>query len=261
MRNILDKIVAHKRKEVAEWKAQVSIKTLEAAETFSRTCFSLQESIKNPEKSGIIAEFKRKSPSKDVINDTATVEEVTEAYTENGASGLSVLTDNYFFAGNTEDLEIARTLNAIPILRKDFVIDEYQIIEAKSIGADVILLIAECLSKEEIKRFTHVAKTLGLEVLLEMHSEEQLDKIGAENDMIGINNRDLTTFTVDIDRSIELSRQLPEEALRIAESGIHDPKVILKMKAAGFDGFLMGEHFMKEKKPGEALKRFIDLLK
>src|SRR5699024_5523586 len=193
------------------WKAQVPTKNLETAETFSRRCFSLKESIRNSEKTGIIAEFKRKSPSKDIINGRAKVEEVTEGYTENGASGLSVLTDNYFFAGSSEDLKIARTVNAIPILRKDFVIDEYQIIEAKAMGADVILLIAECLSKEEIARFTRFAKELGLEVLLEMHSDKQLEKISIENDIIGINNRDLTNFTVDIGRSIALSNQLPEK--------------------------------------------------
>lgn len=243
-----------------EWKTQISINQLEAAETFSRECFSLKDSIKNPTKTGIIAEFKRKSPSKDIINDTAKVEEVTEGYTENGASGLSVLTDNYFFAGSSEDLKIARTVNAIPILRKDFVIDEYQIIEAKAIGADVILLIAECLTKKEVTDFTRLAKNLGLDVLLEMHSDKQLEKISVDNDIVGINNRDLTTFKVDIDRSIALSHQLPEDVVRIAESGINDVEVIRKMKKAGFDGFLMGEYFMKHANPGKAFKEFVSLL-
>ena len=256
MSTILDTIIAHKKTEVEKRKKEISIRQLEKEKLFQRNCYSLRNSILNPQKSGIIAEFKRKSPSRDVINNTADVTTVTKAYTDNGASGLSVLTDTHFFAGTSEDLLQARAANQIPILRKDFIIDDYQIVEAKAIGADVILLIAECLTKEDIKTLTHFAKNLGLEVLLELHSAEQLDKIGAENDIVGINNRDLKTFTVNIDRSIELAHQLPQSTIKIAESGIDNPETVIKMKKAGFQGFLMGEHFMKNDDPGAAFRKF-----
>lgn len=260
MSTILDKIVAYKRNEISQRKAAAPVKVLERSPLFNRSCFSLETSVKDPNKTGIIAEFKRKSPSKDVINDSVSVEEVTKAYTENGASGLSVLTDMHFFGGSSEDLQKARNTNTAPILRKDFIIDEYQIIEAKSIGADVILLITECLSASEIKSFTQTAKNLGMEVLLEMHSEKQLEKVGEGNTLVGINNRDLKTFKVDIDRSIELSHKLPENTVKIAESGISNPEVVLKMRKAGFDGFLMGEHFMKAPHPGKAFRKFAEQL-
>lgn len=257
MSTILDKIIAHKRKEVEKLKTEIPVKDLERQDEFSRTCFSLKENIRNTQKTGVIAEFKRKSPSKDDINLEASVQEVTQSYTQNGASGLSVLTDQDFFGGRNEDLKTARRHNTIPILRKDFIVDDYQIFEAKAIGADVILLITECLNKSEITKFTERAESLGMEVLLEMHSEKQLDKIGSENTIVGINNRDLTTFKVDIDRSIALSDKLPKTMVRIAESGINNAEVIKKMRAAGFDGFLMGEHFMKNDNPGRAFKEFV----
>lgn len=256
MSTILDKIVLHKQKEVLAKKERTSIAKLEKQPAFTKECSSLRDAVLNPQKTGIIAEFKRKSPSKDIINDKAKVDQVTQAYTQNGASGLSVLTDHHFFGGSPEDLQATRKVNAIPILRKDFIIDEYQIIETKAMGADVLLLIAECLTRQTIKSFTQLAQSLGLEVLLELHAPSQLDKIGADNSIIGINNRDLTTFKVDIDRSIELAHQLPKDALKIAESGINDPRVVLKMKKAGFHGFLMGEHFMKEQDPGNAFRKF-----
>lgn len=257
MKNILDRIVAHKRQEVEKRKSRVSVGKLQESAYFSRSCHSLIKSLKSQEKSGVIAEFKRKSPSKDVINRTAKVEEVTAAYTQYGASGLSVLTDEYFFGGSDLDLQTARKTNKIPILRKDFIIDEYQILEAKAIGADVILLIAECLSAKEVDHFNQFAENLGLEVLLEMHSEQQLDKISSHSRMVGINNRDLTTFQVDIDRSIQLANQLPESLVKIAESGINDPQTLIKMRESGFTGFLMGEHFMKQEHPGEAFRKFV----
>ncbi|MGH2644168.1 MAG: indole-3-glycerol phosphate synthase TrpC, partial [Chitinophagaceae bacterium] len=209
MDNILETIVNYKKQEVASRKEKIPVKKLESSSGFSHPCFSLGESLTDENKTGIITEFKRCSPSKGMINENAKVEVVTKDYTDYGASGLSVLTDENFFKGENEDLIKARA-NQIPILRKEFIIDEYQVIEAKSIGADVILLIAECLEKQEIKRFSKLAKKLGMEVLLEMHSELQLDKISAEVTLIGINNRDLKTFKVDIDRSIQLSEKLPE---------------------------------------------------
>lgn len=261
MSTILDKIIAHKKEEVARTKTQTPVQVLEKSAYFERSCHSLKSFVRNPDKTGIIAEFKRKSPSKDVINDQAEVVSVTQDYTQNGASALSVLTDTSFFGGTDEDLKKARAHNRIPILRKDFIIDEYQIIEAKAIGADVILLICECLNKQEIKYLTRFAHKLGLEVLLEMHTEEQLDKVSSENKIIGINNRNLKTFEVNIDRSIALADKLPETTLKIAESGISDPRVVRKMKKAGFDGFLMGEHFMKQANPGEAFRKFAEQIK
>ncbi len=254
--NILEKIVAHKKLEVAKRKKRVSLKELERRSFFSRNCISLKESIKDRNKTGIIAEFKRRSPSKGIINDKVLPAEVAGGYAENGASGVSVLTDSLFFGGSNADLEEIRKIVQIPVLRKEFIIDAYQIIEAKAIGADVVLLISECLSKKEIKELAQRAASLGMEILLEMHSEEQLDKIVPPITLVGINNRDLATFKVNIDRSITLSRKLPDEMIKIAESGINDPAVIHKMKKAGFDGFLMGECFMKEANPAAAFRNF-----
>lgn len=257
MSNILDTIVAHKRKEVADRKDRTAVKALEARPTFSRTCFSLKESLGNHTKTGIIAEFKRKSPSKGVINNQSAVADVTKKYAAYGASGLSVLTDQHFFGGSDSDVEEARIVNDIPILRKEFIIDDYQVIEAKAIGADVVLLIAECLLKESVARLAALARSLGMEVLLEMHSKEQLDKVAPDVTLVGINNRDLTTFKVDIDRSIRLASLLPDDMPKIAESGISHPATIRKMSEAGFDGFLIGERFMKAEDPGEAFGNFI----
>lgn len=257
MKTILDQIITHKRKELKETKSKISVKDFEKSAYFERQCYPLSEALTNPKKTGIIAEFKRQSPSKGLINDQAKVAEVTAAYEQYGASGLSVLTNTEFFKGFPEDINKAREVK-IPILRKEFIIDEFQILEAKALGADVILLIAECLTSEEVKGFTKFAQSIGLEVLLELHSSRQLDKISEFNNLIGINNRDLTTFQVDIDRSIALSHLLPSESLKIAESGISNPQIIAKMQKAGFDGFLMGEHFMKEDDPGKAFKHFVE---
>jgi indole-3-glycerol phosphate synthase len=215
---------------------------------------SLTESLLT--RSGIIAEFKRRSPSRGVINDRVSVEDVTKAYAAAGASCLSVLTDEEFFGGTSDDLRAAR-VNSIPVLRKDFMVDEYQIVEAKAIGADVILLIAACLSPAEVRRLAKSARSLGLEVLLEIHSEEELGHICEETPVVGVNNRDLKTFTVDIERSIRLSRRIPAGKLLVAESGINDTATILHMKNAGFRGFLVGEHFMKEEDPGAAFAAFV----
>lgn len=260
MSNILDTIVAFKRKEVADRKEQCPVQELEARTAFSRGCFSLKESLSDKTKTGIIAEFKRKSPSKGLINNQSAVTDVTKKYVAYGASGLSVLTDQHFFGGRDSDVEAARAVNDIPILRKEFIIDDYQLIEAKAIGADVILLIAECLSKQEVARLASLARSLGMEVLLEMHSKGQLDKVAPHVSLIGINNRDLTTFKVNIDRSIELAALLPEDMPKIAESGISRPETIRRMRDAGFTGFLVGERFMKEEDPGEAFGKFVEQL-
>jgi indole-3-glycerol phosphate synthase len=258
--NILAKIIEHKRSEVERRKLAVPRNTLESSVFFSREPLSLRNHLIDPQKTGIIAEFKRRSPSKGVINDRADVVEVTRAYALAGASCLSVLTDGHFFGGSGEDLEKAR-VNEIPILRKDFMIEPYQVVEAKSMGADVILLIAACLSPAEVKNLALFAKSLGMEVLLEIHNEEELDHICDETELVGVNNRDLKTFSVDVERSIQLSKKIPSGKILIAESGISEVQTILQLKNAGFSGFLIGENFMKEKDPGAAFSAFAGQLK
>ena len=258
--NILEKIIEYKRSEVAKRKAELSIAELERSNFFSRPVFSLKDFLLDKSKTGIIAEFKRRSPSKGIINDSADVESVTKAFAENGASALSVLTDKEFFGGSNDDLIKAR-INNIPILRKDFMIDEYQITEARSIGADVILLIAACLTLADVKRLASFAKSLGLEVLLELHDEDELGHICDETEIIGINNRNLKTFEVDIERSLRMAEQIPAGKIKVAESGISSVENIRLFKKHGFNGFLIGENFMKEKDPGEAFKKFVSGLK
>ncbi|MEM9548187.1 MAG: indole-3-glycerol phosphate synthase TrpC [Bacteroidota bacterium] len=255
--NILDKIVAHKRKEVQERKELYPTPLLEKSTFFKGKTVSLSHYIRREDKSGIIAEFKRRSPSKPSINPYANVEEVSMSYMQAGASALSVLTDNHFFGGKSEDLTIARKYNFCPILRKDFIIDEYQVIEARSIGADAILLIAEILTKEQVKQLSSLAHSLGLEVLLELHSAKQLEKYDDAIQLIGVNNRDLDTFTTDVNFSKRLFDQLPTDTTKVSESGIHDAKVVNELKTIGYDGFLIGERFMINANPGEACKAFI----
>jgi len=255
--DILEKIVAHKISEVEKQKTLVTVKMLEEIPTFHRTPFSLKKQLLKENSSGIIAEFKRKSPSKGIINDQVTAPEVTQGYQNAGASGVSILTDYHFFGGNSEDLKSSRQILDIPILRKEFIIDEYQIIEAKALGADVILLIAECLEEKQIKHFTKLARSLDMEVLLELHSAEQLAKITEWPDMIGVNNRNLATFQVSIENSLLLAEHLPEHVIKISESGLSNPQSIQELKKAGFKGFLIGENFMAQPKPGLACAEFI----
>ena len=258
--NILDKIIEQKKIEVAKAKELISVEQLKQNKLFDRRSISLKEFLLDKTKTGIIAEFKRRSPSKGIINDTADVAAVTKAYTLNGAGCLSILTDEHFFGGSNQDLITAR-INDIPILRKDFIIDEYQLVEAKAIGADVILLIAACLSVNRLKELASFAGQLQLEVLLEIHNEEELGHICDEVNFVGVNNRDLKTFAVDIDRCIALGKQIPANIIKIAESGIDNINTINIFKEAGFKGFLMGERFMREKDPGEAFKQFVQQLK
>ncbi|MBW7839199.1 MAG: indole-3-glycerol phosphate synthase TrpC [Chitinophagaceae bacterium] len=253
--NILEEIVAHKRKEVAAQKSLVPVADLMKKAAFTDECYPFASFIRDPMRSSIIAEFKRKSPSKGWINQEARVGMVTRGYTSFGAAALSVLTDQHFFGGSLDDLEIARE-NQIPILRKDFIVDDYQLLEAKAYGADVILLIAACLDKQEVKDLSHTAKNLGLNVLLEIHSEAELETICDSIDVIGINNRNLKTFQVDIENSMRLASQLPDKC-KISESGIDTPETLKTLRAAGFEGFLMGERFMKEKFPAVAFKNFL----
>ena len=258
--NILEEIIEYKREEVKSRKSKVKTADLEKRELFSRTVLPLKNFLLDKSKTGIIAEFKRRSPSKGVINPDIDVLEVTKGYTEHGASCLSVLTDVHFFGGSDEDLIKAR-INEVPILRKDFVIDEYQLLEAKSIGADVILLIAACLTVAEVKRLANFAKNLGLEVLLELHAEEELEHICDYTDVIGINNRNLKTFDVDIERSLRMAERIPFPKFKIAESGISSVNDILLFKQHGFQGFLIGENFMKVTNPTIAFAEFVKQLK
>jgi indole-3-glycerol phosphate synthase len=255
---ILEEIKQHKIKEVLTRKEITPAKLLEQSPYFSSSCFSMKEFISDQSKNGIIAEFKRKSPSKGEINQNANVQEVTQGYIQAGASALSVLTDELFFGAKSDDLHTARKFNHCPILRKDFVIDEYQIIEAKSIGADVILLIAKMLSPKEITRLSDFAKKIGLEVFIEFHNEiEILENENASADLVGINNRNLNSFKVDIENSIRLANILPENVLKIAESGIDSAQTILKLRENGFDGFLIGEYFMRHSAPSDKCKELI----
>lgn len=257
---ILDEIIAYKRKEVASCKELVRISELERRTHFQRTAYSLKQFVLDSERTGIIAEFKRKSPSKGIINDAVEVDEVTQAYAAGGASGLSVLTDFNYFGGTLQDLELARQVNKIPVLRKEFIVDEYQLIEAKAFGADAILLIAAVLDADEIKNLYNLARNLGLEVLLEIHAKEELEKINGHADLIGINNRNLKTFEVDIENSITLAGMLPKEMPKVAESGISNIQTIKSLKEKGFDGFLIGENFMKTPNPGAAFNAFVKQL-
>lgn len=258
--NILDTIIAKKRFEVEERKKTISVMQLESAVFFKRPVLSLKKFLLDENKTGIIAEFKRKSPSKGWINANADVQFVTAAYANGGASGLSVLTDNEFFGGSMEDLQKARA-NALPILRKDFMIEEYQLIEAKSIGADVVLLIAANLTTSQVKQLAATAKNLGLEVLLEIHNEEELDHICEQVDIVGVNNRNLKTFEVSIKTSIDLSARIPGDKLKISESGISNVENILELKRHGYKGFLIGENFMKAPDPSAAFTAFVKQLK
>jgi len=259
--NILDKIVLRKREEIEQAKKLVSIKELEQGTYYNRTPYSLKEFMLNPARTGIIAEFKRRSPSKGVINDHSTVIEVTNAYAAAGVSAISVLTDMDFFGGHPNDLLEARAANTVPLLRKDFMIDEYQIVEAKALGADIILLIAAILTPEEIVAFSKLAKSLGLSVLLEVHNLEELQRsITADIDAIGVNNRNLADFSVNIQTSFDLSLSIPDGFLKVSESAISDVGTINRLKAAGFNGFLIGENFMKTADPGAAIRQFTEEL-
>jgi indole-3-glycerol phosphate synthase len=256
--NILDQIVLRKKEEVIQAKAKTSVAELEAKKDFSRLTHSFPNFLLDPGRTGIIAEFKRKSPSKGVINGTATVEEVTAGYAAAGASALSILTDIDFFGGHSRDLQAGRAVNEIPILRKDFMVDEYQILEAKAMGADIILLIAAILSPAQIRSFATLAKSLGLNVLLEVHNLEELERsIDPNVDAIGVNNRNLADFTVNIQTSFDLVNKIPSDFLKISESAISNPLTILELKKAGFNGFLIGENFMKTDAPAEAMKQFV----
>ena len=258
--NILDKIIVDKRREVILKKSIIPVSQLEASIFFSKKTVSLSENLKNST-TGIIAEHKRRSPSKAEINYSFTVEEVVKGYESAGACGISVLTDGKYFGGSLDDLLLARAAVAIPLLRKEFIVDEYQILEAKAYGADLILLIAAVLTRKEIKSLSEFAKALGLEVLLEVHNQEELEKsIMPTLDIIGVNNRNLKTFEVSLDYSKQLASQIPAEFVKISESGISSIGAINELKPFGYQGFLIGENFMKTENAGKAAAEFITKL-
>ena len=259
--NILETIIAHKKIEVEQRKKEVSITDLQRGPFYKGEIYSLKAALLDKSTTGIIAEFKRKSPSKGIINAEASIEEVSQGYTTNGAAGISVLTDEEFFGGALGDLQKAAIINKIPLLRKDFMIDEYQLHEAKAYGASVILLIAACLTVEEVKTLATAAKNLGLEVLLEIHNEQELEHISDEVDLVGVNNRNLKTFEVSLDQSAQLSNLIPSGKIKIAESGIQKVEDIQYLKGYGYKGFLIGENFMKHPNPAETFKIFVEELK
>lgn len=259
---ILDRIIEKKKIEVAEAKKNISEEDLQKRALFSRRCYSLKDYILDSQKTGIIAEFKRASPSKGLINGVADVKAVVSGYEKAGASAVSVLTDEPFFQGSLEDLTAAREILTIPLLRKDFIIDRYQITEAKAYGADIILLIAAYLTPQEIIDLSLYAKSLGLSVLLEVHNLEELENNIIDSiDAIGVNNRNLKDFSVSLDHSLTLIHKIPSAYIKVSESGISDPQTIRELKKEGFQAFLIGENFMKTTNPNRAILEFVKELK
>ncbi|MDT8415401.1 MAG: indole-3-glycerol phosphate synthase TrpC [Flavobacteriaceae bacterium] len=258
--NILDKIIADKNREIMLKKSVIPVAQLERSVLFERTVLSLCENLKE-KPFDIIAEHKRRSPSKAVINQNFSVEEVVKGYEKAGAAAISVLTDGKYFGGSLDDLILARASVNIPLLRKEFIVDEYQILEAKAHGADLILLIAAVLTRAEIKQLSEFSKSLGLEVLLEVHNREELQKaVMPCLDLIGVNNRNLKTFEVSIDTSKQLAADIPDDFIKVSESGISQPASIKELIPFGFKGFLIGENFMKTDNPGGAAKEFINCI-
>ncbi len=259
--SVLEKIVRNKRVEIEATKRNTPAALLEKSQYFQRKTVSLERSLLDREKHGIIAEFKRQSPSRGVINNGVTPENVCGRYLSSGASAVSVLTNGQFFGGSNEDLARARKLCNGPILRKEFIIDEYQVLESKSIGADAILLIADILTGVEMKRLSALAGSLNMEVLFEIHDKHGIEKLPPGSRLIGINSRNLGNFSIDMNILRRTISMLPPGSIKIAESGIHSAETVSGLKNMGFTGFLIGELFMKEKDPGEACSKFINDLK
>lgn len=259
MTDILEKIIAHKRIEIEQQKAFINKKKLASSYHTTRPHASMRASLATSPL-GIIAEFKRRSPSKGWIKENAQISDIPPAYQAAGASALSILTDMEFFGGSLTDIQIARSLIQLPILRKDFIIDKFQIYQAHMAGADAILLIAAALKREQCKALAAKAHELGMEVLLEIHNEPELDYIDQHIDMVGVNNRNLGTFHTDVKNSFRLAKKLPSDILWVSESGISHPDTVRQLREAGFRGFLIGEHFMKSTDAGEALRDFVNRL-
>lgn len=263
MKDILDDIMEYKKIEVEQQKLN-----LPPAELYSRVEQMKADASLRPRRSmsralvssdtGIIAEFKRRSPSKGWINESASLERIAGGYALNGASALSVLTDEKYFGGNLDFLRTVASMVDVPVLRKDFIIDEYQLFQAYEAGADAVLLIASCLSRESCIALASKAHELGMEVLLEIHSADELGHLDCGADMVGVNNRNLGTFHTDVNNSFALAELLPKDSVLVSESGISDPKTICRLQDAGYSGFLIGETFMKTADPAESLLRFVD---
>jgi len=260
MKNILSEIIENKKKEVEERKSLCPVKLLEKSIFFNTQPVSLKKYLLRKDKSGIIAEFKTKSPSKGEINPYAQIEKISVDYMKAGASALSVLTDNVFFGGSFKNLTTARKYNYCPILQKDFFIDEYQIIEAKSIGADAILLIASVLSKSKLQSMSQLAFSLGMEVLFEVSKADEIQKLNTWVEIVGVNNRDLNSFKTDSEKSELMATELPDNLVKVSESGISSVESVQRLKSVGYSGFLVGESFMKTNNPGKACKYLIDEL-
>lgn len=255
--NILDEIIAYKKTEVKGRRDEVPFRKLEQSDFFGRDVLRLTDFLTDEAKTSIIAEFKKRSPSRGIINENAIPEEVARGYEEAGASGISVLTDLQFFGGKSEDLISARNATSVPLLRKDFIVDEYQVVESRAIGADVILLIAACLSGQQLKNLARTAKSLELQVIMEIHRLSELSLVNEFVDIVGVNNRNLETFKTDIYTSAELIRHIPSDFFKISESGIDRAENIKSLKESGYNGFLIGELFMKEKDPVKAFIEFV----
>ncbi len=258
MTNILQQIIARKKKEVAEAKSTTSISSLEQMPFFERNTISLTGAIRKMTDVAIIAEFKRQSPSRGIIHENAQALSITKGYALSGACGLSVLTDEHFFGGSLQDLEQVRGSSELPVLRKDFIVDEFQLLQARAAGADVILLIAAALTPSEVRRFAGLARSLGLQVLLEVHERQELEVLNTDVDIIGVNNRDLRSFQTDIRRSVELLPAMPADITKISESGIENASDLRLLKNAGFDAFLIGDLFMRNAQPADALHQLIN---
>lgn len=261
MATILEEIVLNRKREVAGARELYPVKLLEGSTYFQSPTVSLVQYLHRGDLKGIIAEIKRKSPSKGVLAEHISVEQLSLGYMQAGASALSILTDKHYFGGKNEDLQTARRFNYCPIVRKDFIVDEYQVIEAKSIGADVVLLIAAALSPEQTKALARLARSLGLEVLLEVHNAAEVDShVSDDIELIGVNNRDLATFSVSIETSFELAEKLPARCTKISESGISTPEAIRSLRQAGYRGFLIGEAFMKTANPAAACRDLLEAI-
>lgn len=254
---ILDRIVAHKKLEVERRRGNLPLEKLKDLPGYHRATRSLTEALTNSDHFGIIAEFKRKSPSQADINLGADPRSVASGYTKAGAAAMSCLTDAHFFGAHPNDIDLVRATTQIPIIRKDFTVDAYQLHEARAMGADAILLIATCVPAQQLDELAHEANELGLQVLCEIHDREELKRLSTRVDVVGVNNRNLNDFSVSISTSLELAELLPPGLVKISESGIEDPQSVVKLKRAGFRGFLIGTYFMRQADPGQACMNFI----
>jgi len=259
--SILNTITAQKKADIELRKKVISEQELQKKSFFNRVTYSFKDFIADNTKTGIITEFKRKSPSKGIINGTADILETAKGYESAGASAISILTDTEFFGGSEEDILKVREYISVPILRKDFIIDEYQVYESKAMGADVILLIAAVLDEKKAFNLAKLAGSLQLQVLMEFHDIKELELLNEYVDVAGINNRNLNTFEVSLEHSVKLASMLPSGLLKIAESGISGPGDVLSLRKHGFHGFLIGEYFMKHSHPASAFASFAKSLK